>query len=104
MHALHHAPDLTKPEQARRVARSLGLGEAALNEVDFDDLFVSEDVLKTLHGLAMDILRESRDAPIISAYWVDDSRELLLCADAGSDLHLVRVPGKHWSVRPAESH
>jgi len=105
MHAHHHAPDVTKPELARRVATSLGLGERTLNEVDFDDLFVSESVLKTLHGLAMDILRTAdEDQPLISAYWVDDSRELVLCADAGKDLHLVRVPRMHWSVRPVNAH
>lgn len=105
MHAHHHAPDVTRPELARRVAHSLGLGERNLNEVDFDDLFVSEAVLKTLHGLAMDILSESdEDSPLISAYWVDDSRELVLCADSGKDLHLVRVPDRHWSVRPANTH
>lgn len=109
MHGRQHAQpqSLARPELARRVAKGLGIGEMSLNEVDFDDLFVSETVVNTMHELAMNILKQAaspEEEPKISAYWVEASGELVLCADSGKGLHLVRVPGEHWTIKPHVYH
>jgi len=95
---------------SRRIAKSIGLGRATLNEVDFDDLFVSEATLKALHHMAHKLIRRIAvldDAPRIKAYWVEETLELVLCALAGKegkDLHVVLVPEAHWSLRARTYH
>ncbi len=102
-----HAPHSTGPSMAGRIASSLGIGELSLNELDFDDLFVSEVVHKTLEDVA-EAIRVKPAAkevePGLSAYWVQDSKELVLCASLGTDLHLVRVPDDHWTLKPRTTH
>jgi hypothetical protein len=107
MHVSHHAPDEPNPELTSRVAHSLGIGEMTLNEIDYDDLYVSDTVIKTLHHLAMTILHQvsvPEEGLTIRAYWVEASMELVLCADSGKDLHLVRVPGEHWTFKQRTYH
>jgi len=96
-----------QPEDTRQIAETLGLEAPALNEVDFDDLFVTEHVLKVLHHVAKAIaLQETLmdKTPKLSAYWVDESLELVLCAASGKEMHLVRVPQDHWTMRPCVIH
>jgi len=109
MHGSHHAQpqSLARPELARRIAKGLGIGEMALNEVDFDDLFVSETVVNTMHELAMSILKQASspdEEPQITAFWVEASGELVLCANSRKGLHLVRVPEHHWTIKPRTYH
>ena len=115
MYSQHHAPAPAHPELARRIASSLGIGERNVNEVDFDDLFVSETVIKTMHQLATTLMaKDAREmgepedstasGPRITAFWIDESLELVLCAAAGDGLHLVRVPGEHWTIKPRTVH
>jgi hypothetical protein len=107
MHTSHHAPDQDNPELTSRVAHSLGLGEMTLNEIDYDDLYFSDSVIKTLHHLAMTLLQgESlqEDGLSLRAYWVEATMELVLCADSGKDLHLVRVPEAHWTFKQRTYH
>ncbi len=95
------------PEDARKIAETLGLQDLTLNEVDFDDVFVTEDVLKVLHHVAKTIASKETTpdyAPKMSAYWVEDSMELVLCAASSKDMHLVRVPHDHWAMRPCTVH
>ncbi|MFP5223383.1 MAG: hypothetical protein ACLGSA_13910 [Acidobacteriota bacterium] len=115
MHSQHHVPAPAHPELTRRIASSLGIGERNINEVDFDDLFVSETVVKTMHDLAStlmkqdasrknDLDRDTTSGPSITAFWIEESLELVLCAAAGDGLHLVRVPGEHWTIKPRTVH
>ncbi len=109
MHSHHHAPASApaRPELAGRIARSLGIGEMNLNEVDFDDLFVAENIVKKLSQLAMSVLGQTLDqeqGAFISAFWVENSMELVLCADTGQEIHLMRVPEAHWTIKPRTHH
>ncbi len=106
MQSHHNAWENAHIELASRLAQTLGIGEKALNEVDYDDLYVSETVIKTLHQLAMSIMtRIAREEGLqLNAYWVKDSMELVLCADSGNDLHVVRVPEDHWAFKPRTYH
>lgn len=97
------SPAQRGPELTVRIAATLGIGVTDVNEVDFDDLYVSEEVMKVVGQLASSILREGTDAqsgPRVSAYWIEHTLELVLCADSGKDIHLVRVPEAHWTVKP----
>ena len=90
-----------------KIAGSLGIVEKNLNEVDFDDVSISESVAQTLQGLESHInalLGDVSTSPGISAYWVKDSKELVLCAQALDGLHLVRVPEDHWRLKPRTYH
>lgn len=115
MHSQHHVPAPAHPDLTRRIASSLGIGERNINEVDFDDLFVSETVVKTMHDLASSLMEQdaqrngdldgsSASAPRITAFWIADSLELVLCAAAGDGLHLVRVSENHWTIKPRTVH
>ncbi|MFZ5427169.1 MAG: hypothetical protein ACOZEN_09345 [Thermodesulfobacteriota bacterium] len=109
MHSHHHAPASApaRPELAGRIARSLGIGEMSLNELDFDDLYVAEKIVKQLSQLAMTVLDQALDrekGAFISAFWVENSMELVLCADTGREIHLMRVPEAHWTVKPRVHH
>lgn len=91
----------------RKIAGSLGIGEKKLHEVDFDDVSISDSVAETLQGLESHINEMLGDAPGkpgIRAYWVKDSKELVLCAQALDGLHLVRVPEEHWRLKPRTYH
>ena len=58
------------PEDARKIAETLGLEDLHLFEVDFDDVFVTEDVLKVLHHVAKALASKETlidQAPKISA-------------------------------------
>lgn len=109
MHSHHHAttPVKVPGDLPGRIARSLGIGETTLNEVDFDDLFMSENVVKALRHMTFAVLGhlpEGTAGEHLSAYWVDGSMDLVLCADSGEELHLVRVPGEQWTVKPHTCH
>ena len=108
---MHMNDSLTPPRTPSglvgKIAGSLGIGETTLNEVDFDDFFVSETVAETLQELASHLMKSTGE-PLkgqkIKAYWVDDSKELVLCAQATDGLHLVRVPEEHWKMKPRRYH
>ena len=107
MHAHLQPTPRHRPEVARKIAETLGLEDLTLNEVDFDDVFVTEDVLKVLHHVAKALARKETVvdfAPKISAYWVEHSMELVLCAASSKEMHLVRVPQNHWTLRPCTVH
>lgn len=95
------------PDDARKIAETLGLEDLTMNEVDFDDVFVTEDVIKVLQHVAKAIARKETVvdyAPKITAYWVENSMELVLCAASSKEMHLVRVPQNHWTLRPYTLH
>lgn len=109
MQTHHHQPIPAEapPELTGRIARSLGIGEMTLNEMDFDDIFVSENVVKTLSQLAVTVLglaEDKRAGARIRAFWRQDSPELLLCAEVEEKLHLLRVPESQWAVKPRTVH
>jgi hypothetical protein len=106
MFAHHHDRNPGNTELTKRIAESLGIGEVSMNEVDFDDLFVSEGILKTLYRAARDTSGpEAQDGvPLVSAYWIADSRDLVLCAASMVGLHLIRVPEKSWTLKPRTVH
>ena len=107
MHAYPLTPNLENLELVKRIAKSLGIGEMSMNEVDFDDLSVSESILKTLFRAVSTMVQDAQDhseAPLINAYWIDDSRELVLCTASMAGIHLIRVPQKSWTLKPCTSH
>lgn len=109
MRSHHHAPSPAQAhgDLAGRIAKSLGIGEKNLNEMDFDDLYMSENVVKALNHMAFTALGhlpEGEADSRLSAYWVAGSQELVICADSGEELHLVRVPGEQWTLKPHTSH
>lgn len=98
---------LPLPDLSARIAANLGLGTSRLNVVDFDDLYVSEEVLRMLQRMADDIVASAAtpsDGPRFSAYWVEHSTELVLCASLDAMLHIARVARGHWSLRPGTCH
>jgi len=101
-----HTRNSMNAELTRRIADSLGIGEISMNEVDFDDLFVSEGILNTLYLAASDAPGSDapEGAPLISAYWIADTRDLVLCAASLAGLHLIRVPEKSWTLKPCTVH
>jgi len=103
----NHEKGNNNTELTRRIADSLGLGEVAMNEVDLDDIAVSDTILRTLYHAADSMtpgFAHPGDAPLVSAYWIDDTRELVLCAASLAGLHLVRVPAKSWTLKPCTIH
>jgi len=105
MKDISHAPRSARPELATRIATSLGLAGKALNEVDIDDLSVSESVMQTLEDISAGIIRKDPEAEAgLKAFWIEKSDELVLCAASEGNLHLVRVPGTHWAVKPHTYH
>jgi len=90
-------------ELMRRVADCLDLDGVAMNEVDLDDIAVSSNILQTLYRAVDNFYsgrpRRLNDTPLVSAYWIDDTRELVLCAASLGGLHLVRVPEKSWTLK-----
>lgn len=104
---IHSQPIAINQDAARQIAQTLGLEAPALNEVDYDDIFVTEHVLKVLHNVAKALALQETvldKTPKINAYWVEDSLELVLCAASGKEMHLVRVPQTHWAMRPCMIH
>ena len=67
-----------------RVALSLQLEDAHVHEVDFDDLYVSEYVLKTLHQTAALIVAVSEARSDPRAVSHEDMRSWLLEIAAGN--------------------
>ncbi|WP_243439871.1 hypothetical protein [Fundidesulfovibrio soli] len=100
-----HAPHSARPELSIRIATSLGLAGGTLNEVDIDDLSVSDTVMETLEDISANIISKNPEAEAgLKAYWIEKSDELVLCAASEGNLHLVRVPGSHWAVKPHTYH
>ncbi|MBF0483014.1 MAG: hypothetical protein HQK81_05510 [Desulfovibrionaceae bacterium] len=100
-----------------RIADALDLGDATLHRVDFDDLFLSEAAMKALHHIGDLIVkhyrREGREAKshdfslhslTMHAHWVEQSGNLIICAEYGEDIHCVQVPARHWTLRNAKFH
>lgn len=110
MYGHHHHSPAPAPEGAalaRRIAHRLGIGELRLNEVDFDDIYVSEEVMRVMGQLSETLVHHAMgtgEENRVMAYWVEDSMELVLCANTGIDLHLVRVPENHWALKPTTVH
>lgn len=107
MHSHPLIQNVENLELVKRIAQSLGIGERSMNEVDFDDLSVSEGFLKTLFRAVSKMVQDAQDHfddPLISAYWLDDSQELVLCTASQVGLHLIRVPEKSWTFKPHTMH
>lgn len=105
------------PGLTRQIAQSLGIGEMAMTEVDFDDLSVSEKILKTLfraagsmgqcvadHSFSVQDGNDQEKSPPVSAYWIAETRELVLCTASVAGLHLIKVPEKSWTIKPQTTH
>lgn len=102
-----HSPARNIHDLPSRIAANLGLGPTRLFGVDFDDLFVSEGVLRVLQELAdaaLNGLNGPLAGPTFHAYWVEDSLELVICASTDRTMRILRVPHGHWSLRPAVCH
>ena len=103
----NHKEDDNSMELTRRIADCLGVGEIAMNEVDLDDIAVSDTVLQNLYRTVGNFTSgwpSADDMPLVSAYWIDDTKELVLCAASLGGLHLVRVPEKSWTLKPCPIH
>jgi hypothetical protein len=97
-----------------RIAAALGLGGSTLRPVDFDDLFLSEAAMKALHHVGDLIVAHYRREPeshgfslhslAMHAHWVEQSGDLVICAEYGEDIHCVQVPARHWTMRNAKYH
>ncbi len=103
----------TTPVEAasmERIRTSLHLEDVALNELDFEDLYVSEAVLETLKGMAGDVYQSvAGDAATLedvslNAFWVEKSGMLILCVRSGGVLRLLQAPEGHWKVREGGYH
>ena len=105
---MHFEPATScRPDLAHRVASSLGLGQAHLNSVDFDDLFVSEAVLKLLQNMAdaaVQAVMSTFGSPQFRAYWIEPSMDLVICVSLERNLQILKVPHGHWSLRQGVYH
>jgi len=93
-----------------RIKASLQLDGAAINELDFEDLYVSESVLETLRGLAGEALQQAaltrpgETGLTLRAFWVEKNRTLILCVKTPSGLRLLQAPEGHWRVKESVTH
>ncbi len=93
-----------------RIKASLHLDGAAVNELDFEDLYVSESVLESLRGLAGEALqdaaraRKSGSETTLRAFWVEKSRSLILCLKTPGGMRLLQAPEGHWRVKESVTH
>lgn len=94
-------------EVAARIADGLGLDIRALNEMDFDDITVSETVIEVLRQLAQSLSDsdpQDTDRPRLSAFWVERSHDLVVAAALRRELGVLVVPSSQWSVATAGCH
>jgi len=103
----------TSPVEAASVERiksSLHLEDVALNELDFEDLYVSEAVLETLRGMAGDVYQSATfgaanlEDVSLKAFWVEKSGMLILSVRSGGVLRLLQAPEGQWKVREGGYH
>lgn len=102
-------------EQA--IAAKLSLNSAQVHEIDFEDLMLKQSVMKTIGSMAGELLRrfmgESADvsaltavAPMVKerAYWIEETKELVLAVIVGDETHLIQVPKDAWTVTERSCH
>lgn len=106
----HTATSPVEAASVERIKSSLHLEDVALNELDFEDLYVSEAVLETLRGMAGDVYQTvaaeaaKLEEVSLKAFWVEKSGMLILCVRSGGVLRLLQAPEGHWKVREGGYH
>ncbi|WP_320170692.1 hypothetical protein [Maridesulfovibrio sp.] len=105
--------DSRETEERVKIAQVMGGESAVIHELDFQDVAISSNAVRTLKlaaaavmnrympGSRPEKLTESQAVAffIDRVFWDEDSMGLILCADIASRSFCIPIPSEHWHMK-----
>lgn len=106
-----HNPRAT--EEQVKIAQAMGGEHAILHELDFQDIAISTNAVKTLKKAASAVMHRylpgSRPEKLTNSqaiaffidrvFWDEETRGLILCADVAQRSFCIPIPSEHWHLK-----
>ncbi|CCO25343.1 hypothetical protein [Maridesulfovibrio hydrothermalis] len=109
--SIHHNPQTTEAQV--KIAQVMAGESAILHELDFQDVAISANAVRTLKKAAIAVMQRfmpgSRPETLTNSqavaffidrvFWDQDTKGLVLCADIAQRSFCIPIPSDHWHLK-----